>query len=258
MWHTLLFQPLLNGLIFFYQIFGNLGWAIILMTFLLRMVLLPLTLPTLRASRKMRELAPEIAKLKKKHGKDRQAFAQAQMNLYRQHGANPAAGCLPQIIQLIVLIAFFQAFNQVLRADGDIVVKLNEILYPNLQLAKDAVINTRFWYLELTKPDVFQINNFKLPGLFLVSAAIVQFVSSKRMSPVVAKSEKAAKKTPGEADDMAVAMQKQMLYLFPVMTIFIGFTFPSGLVLYWVVFSLTTLLQQVFLSSSKNEDAKDK
>jgi len=254
MWYTVLYQPLLNGLIFFYRIFGNLGWAIIVMTFLLRLILLPLTLPSLKAAQKMRELAPELEKLKKKYGKDKKAFAEAQLKLFRQHGANPAAGCLPQIVQLVVLIAFFQAFNQVLRSDGDIITKLNQVLYLPLKLPEGTQMATRFFYLDLTKPDLFFLGNLKLPGLFLIGAAVVQFFSSKMMRPALAKSEKIVEKTPGEVDDMAVTMQKQMTYLLPIMTIMIGFTFPSGLVLYWLIFSLTTLIQQLLLNEKQSKN----
>lgn len=253
MWFSLLYQPLLNGLIFFYQIFGNLGWAIIVMTFLLRMLLLPLTLPSLKSAQKMRELAPELEKLKKKHKKDKQELAAAQMKLYRKHGVNPAAGCLPQIVQILVLIAFFQAFNQVLRADGEIVAKLNQVLYSFLKFPSDAQINTQFFFLNLTEPDVIQVGKLKLPGIFLILAAAIQFWSTKVMSPVLSQSQQMADKTPGEADDLAVSMQKQMVYFFPFMTLIIGLTFPSGLVLYWLTFSLTNLLQQLWINKTKKK-----
>jgi len=252
LWHLLLYQPLVNALIFLYQfLFHNLGLAIIVLTVMIRGLLLPLTLPTLRTTRKMRELAPELDRLKKKHGDDKQAFARAQMELYRQHGANPAAGCLPQIIQLIILIALFQAFRQVLFANGEVISRLNEVLYSSLQLSPETMINTRFLYLDLTKPDIIRLpQEFLggvlpgLPGIFLLGAAVSQFLSSKLMAPTVQTAEKEAKKTPGEMDDMTTAMQKQMLYLFPFMTILIGFSFPSGLVLYWFTFSAFTALQQ--------------
>jgi len=256
LWHLLLYQPLVNALVFLYQLlFHNLGLAIIVLTIIIRGLLIPLTLPALKTTRKMRELAPDLDRLKKKHGDDKQAYARAQMELYRQHGANPAAGCLPQIIQLIILIALFQAFRQVLFANGEIVARLNEVLYSSLQLSPGTVINTRFFYLDLTKPDIISLpKEFLggilpgLPGIFLIGAALSQFLSSKLMAPVVKTAEKEAKKTPGEMDDMATAMQKQMLYIFPLMTILIGFSFPSGLVLYWFIFSAFTALQQYFIN----------
>ena len=173
------------------------------------------------------------------------------MDLYRQHGANPAAGCLPQIVQLLILIALYQAFVQVLRADGqETITKLNTILYPFLKLPVDEAINTRFLWLNLSKPDVFRITGipFPLPGLFLLLAAIIQFISSKMMAPVVAQAQNPPAGGPQKSDDMASMMSGQMLYLFPLMTIFIGFSFPSGLVLYWFVFSLFTAIQQYYVS----------
>ena len=93
-WNLFLYHPLVNALIFFYQfLFHNLGWAIIILTMVIRVILIPLTMPSLKAAKKMKELAPEIAKLKKKYANDKQQFAKAQLELYRQHGANPAAGC---------------------------------------------------------------------------------------------------------------------------------------------------------------------
>lgn len=261
-WHILLYQPLVNALIAFYEVLGNLGFAIIGLTVVIRAALIPLTAPSLKAAQKMRELQPELEKLKKKHKKDRTALAQAQMALYKKHGANPAAGCLPQIVQIIILIALFQAFSKVLRADGDIIVKLNEVLYPSLQLAADTVINTKFLYLELTKPDLITLpfkigigplSTDRLPGLFLLAAAGIQFLSSRLMMPVAKKEEQLAKKTKGKTDDMAAVMQEQMLYLMPIMTLLIGFTFPSGLVLYWLTFSLFMFGQQKFMQKKNSK-----
>ena len=251
LWQTILYQPLVNALMFLYEIlFHNFGWAIIVLTAIIRSVLIPLTLPSMRAAQKIKELAPEIAKLKKKYANDKQQLAKAQMELYRQHGANPAAGCLPQIVQLIILIALYQAFINVLRVNGDVIEKLNQVLYPSLKLAEGAIINTNFAYLDLTKPDLFRLPGlaFPLPGLFLIIAALTQFLSSKMMQPAVAQAKKDAGKTESKADDMVTNMQSQMLYLFPLMTIFIGYSFPSGLILYWFVFSLFTAIQQYFIS----------
>lgn len=248
-WRLILFQPLTNGLIFFYQIFGNLGVAIIVLTLFIRALLIPLTVPSMKAAKKMQELAPQLEKLKRKYKDDKQKFAQAQLELYRAHGANPAAGCLPQIIQLLVLIALYQAFSQVLRANGtEIIARLNEILYPSLRLPLETKINLSFLYLDLSKPDVFHFSGVPIPGIFLILAALTQFLSSKMLQPAAKRGEEVAQKTPEKTDDLATSMQSQMLYLFPLMTILIGFTFPSGLILYWFIFSAFQLLQQYFSS----------
>lgn len=248
LWNLVLFQPLVNALIFLYQIIGNFGVAIIILTVLLRIILTPLTLPSLEAAKKMTQLAPELSNLKKKYEKDKQKLAQAQMDLYKQNGVNPAAGCLPQIVQIVILIALYQAFAQVLQANGDVVNKLNQILYPALKLAEGSQFNLSFLYLNLGKPDTFMFSGIPIPGVFLVLAALTQFLSSKMMQPIVLKEEKVAEKTEEKTDDIATSMQGQMLYLFPLMTIFIGFSFPSGLVLYWFVFSAFQLGQQYLVS----------
>jgi YidC/Oxa1 family membrane protein insertase len=253
LWNLILYQPLLNGLILLYRLIGNLGWAIIGLTVVIRVLLIPLTVPSMKATKKMQALAPDLDRLKKKYKDDKQGLAKAQMELYRQHGANPAAGCLPQIIQLLVLIALYQAFRQVLVADGvEVIQKINEFLYPQLHLPIEAKINLHFLYLDLSKADVFHLpisgQNLPLPGFFLIAAALTQFLSSKMMVPATKIAEKVAEKTEEKADDMATAMQTQMLYLFPLMTILIGFTFPSGLILYWFIFSLFTMIQQYFIA----------
>ncbi len=265
-WFSLLYQPLVNCLIFFYQILGqNLGLAIVAMTVFIRSLLIPLTLPSFKSSSKIRELAPELEKLKKKYKNNQKAFAQAQIELYKKAGVNPAAGCLPQIIQIIILIALFQAFNQVVRPNGDVIEKLNAVLYSFLQLPKTEAIKTGFLYLDLTKPDLiklpFQLNLLilkldSLPGLFLLASALTQFLSSKKMMPAAEAAKQKAEKTKEKEDDMAAMMQKQMLYMMPLMTILIGFSFPSGLVLYWLTFSLFMLVQQSFLIKNKNQTGR--
>lgn len=248
-WQAFFVQPLLNGLLLFYHLFfNNLGLAIIALTVAIRLVLTPLVLPSMKAMQRMRDYAPELARLKEKYKGDKTKLMQAQADFYKSKGINPVSGCLPQIVQLVVLIALFQVFSQTLYANGDIAERVNRLAYPALSV-KDS-LNTSFLLLDLTKPDTFRLPNvpFPLPGLFLLAAALVQLLSSKMMMPVVSKETKVAKKTPGEMDDVMAATQQQMLYLFPALTIFIGFGFPSGLVLYWFVFSFFQAIQQYMVS----------
>lgn len=251
LWNLLLYQPLVNALIFFYKIFGgNLGWAIVALTVGVRLLVVPLMKPQLEASKKMQELAPELEKLKKKHGSDKQKLAQAQMELYKKAGVNPAAGCFPQIIQFLILIALFQAFNQVLKPDGaSVIEKLNQILYQPLRLSDSVHLNLNFLWLNLAKPDLIKISSLPaLPGIFLILSAVFQFLSAKMMAPQVQLAKEEAKKTETKTDDFSSAMQTQMVYMFPLMTLLVGLSFPSGLVLYWMLFSLVSVIQQYLLS----------
>lgn len=242
----ILTQPLTNGLIFFYQFLGqNMGLAILGFGGLLWFISSQLTKPQMESMKKMKLYEGELARLKERHKDDKQKLMMAQTDFYKEKGINPAAGCLPMVLQLILLIAFFNVFTRVLRTSGD-AAKLNDTLYTPLRFEAGEKINSRFLYLDLTKPDAFKLSWFptRMPGPVLILAAIFQFLSAKIAAPYVALEKKAAQKTPGSADDMQVAMQSSMVYTFPLMTIVFGLNFPSALALYWLMFSFLQVLRQ--------------
>jgi YidC/Oxa1 family membrane protein insertase len=222
------------------------GLAIIGFSLFLRFATNPLTKPYMASMKKIKEIEPQINKLKIKYKNDQKALMAAQTELYKQKGINPSAGCLPYILNIVIMIALFNVFTRVLSVNGDTITKLNELLYTPLKMAENAVLNTGFLYLDVRKPDIFNFSGipFPIPGPFILLAGILQFLSAKMMAPVVKKEEQIAKKTKGEVDDMAVAMQSSMIYTFPLMTIFFGVKFPSGLALYWLLFSIFQMYQQ--------------
>lgn len=256
--NILLYQPILNAVIILYTLlFSNLGLAIIVLTAIIRALIIPLMNPQLKSAKKMQELAPEIAKLKIKFKDDKQKFMQAQMDLYKRSGVNPTAGCLPQILQLVILISLYNVFNQVIKPDANLIGKLNDSLYSFAKLPLDTILNMNFLYLDLSKPDLIHIPGFvAIPGVFAILATIFQFLSSKMMMPAVKLEEKEAKETKKQTDDFAASMQKQMLYLFPAMTLIFAYTLPSGVMLYWLIFSLFSFAQQLILNKKKGETVK--
>src|SRR3989344_3740413 len=195
---TLLIQPLANGLILFYRFLGgNMGLAIIGFSLFLRFVLNPLTKPYMQSMKKMKDLGPLIEKLKIRHKGDKIKFAKAQADLYKEKGINPGAGCLPYLLQIVVLIAFFNVFTRVLTPDGDPAARFNELLYSFLKFKEGEIVNMHFLYLDVTKPDVINIPGvpFPIPGPVLFLAALVQFLSAKVMVPYTKAEEKIAQKT---------------------------------------------------------------
>lgn len=243
----LLTQPLTNALVLFYHLLGNnLGLAIIGLSVTIRLLLIPITKPAIENMKKMREFQKDIDKLKKKHKGDAKKLMEAQQQFYKEKGINPSAGCLPQILQLVILIALFHVFRTTLDSNIDVVAKLNTLLYAPLAFTADAHLNTTFLFWDVTRPDAHRLSflPFALPGVLLVLSSFFQFVSAKMAMPYVELEKKIAKKTKQESDDIAVAMQSSMLYTFPLMTLVIGLSFPSGLALYWLVFSISQAYMQ--------------
>ncbi|MBD3250832.1 MAG: membrane protein insertase YidC [Candidatus Pacebacteria bacterium] len=228
-------QDFFSGiLIAIYTYVGDLGVSIIVLTILIRTLLLPITIPTLKARKKLSKLQPKLKKLKNKH-KDKKKLQQAQLELYQKYNVNPLAGCLPQIVQLIVLLGLYRALNAFLGQEA----------------VQGVEINPQFLWLNLAKPDQYYI----LPIL----AGLVQLVLALMISPGAevrdivpneAKSEKVKQKNKEEEDtaEMAQTMQQQMIFIMPVMTAVIALKFPSGLALYWVVTNLFSITQQYFVS----------
>ncbi|MFH2085224.1 MAG: YidC/Oxa1 family membrane protein insertase [bacterium] len=226
MYNTLIYQPILNSLLWLYQVTGqNLGFAIIFLTLIIRGILIPFTLPQLKSAKKMAQLKPELDALKKKYGHDNKLFQQKQVEFYKTHGVNPAAGCLPFIAQFIVLIALYQVFMHTLGGNG-----MGEI-------------NTSFFLWDLKVKDT----TFILPVL----AGILQLVTSLAILPAV---ENEPEKRQGSVEDkkdvadMATSLQQQMVFMMPIMTVIFSLQFPSGLALYWVVTTAFSLVQQLIVS----------
>jgi YidC/Oxa1 family membrane protein insertase len=242
----LLKQPLANGLILFYRLLGNnMGLAIIGFSIFLVIILAPLTKPYMESMKNMRKYQVDLARLKKKHKGDKVKYAQAQADFYKEKGINPSKGCLPYILQFAILIAFFRVFMTVFNGDS-IVQSFNTLLYAPLRFAEDAAINTRFLYVDVAKPDVLHVSAipFGIPGPILILSALVQLISAKITQPFIEEEKKLAKKTPGEADDIMASTQAYMIYMFPLFTLWFGAQFPSGLALYWLVFSGNQAVRQ--------------
>lgn len=238
-WQSFLVTPLFNVLVAFEQLTNSLGIAIILLTILIRLVLVPVVVPSMRAMKKQRDLQPELDKLKKKYKHDKKLQAEKQMELFKEHGINPAAGCLTQIPMLIVLIALFSVIRKF--SEGLPLSDINSLIYfDSLKFQSLAAIKTNFLWLDLTSPDPYYI--------LAVVAGFFQFLASKMTQPYVEAGEKAAKKTPDKTDDIAYNMQEQMMFIMPLLTVFIGLRLPSGTVLYILATTIFSVFQTYYIS----------
>lgn len=242
---SILIQPLANGLVLFYRLLGNnMGLAIIGFTIVLKLILTPLTKQQMETMKKMKEFGPQLEKLKKKFKNDKTKLMQAQSAFYKEKGINPGAGCLPMILQLVVLFGLFQVFNQVLTGNGP--NKINQLLYEPLKFHVGEIINTKFLFWDVTQHNTISIPGlpFQLPGVIVILAALSQMISAKISSPYIENEEKVAKKTESKTDDFQTAMQSSAIYTFPLMTLLIGTSLSAGVALYWVTFSIVQTIQQ--------------
>jgi YidC/Oxa1 family membrane protein insertase len=214
-------RPMLSLLKAFYSLFRNWGLAIICLTIVVRSALFPLSIRQARGAAKMQALQPEIAALKEKYGNDKEKLARAQMELFRKHNYNPAAGCLPVFAQLPIFMGLYQALNH----------------------AVDLRLAGLLWIDNLAAPDALFRMPFAIPFLgqefnLLPLITIVLFYVQQKMF------------MPPPANDEQAMQQKMMNF----MMIFMGFMFykvPSGLCVYFIASSLWGLGERKLLPKLK-------
>lgn len=232
------YQPILNLLVFLYNNVGDLGLSIILLTVVVKSALLPLSKKSIKSQKALQDLQPKIDELKKKHKGNQQALSIELMALYKSNKVNPFSSCLPLLIQLPFFIAIFR----VLRAFGDNFVQNHgDLLYSFIKTPE--TINTLFLGF-----DSFDLAKKSI--VLAILAGLAQFWQAKMMS-----TKKPLVKTAGSKDEsMAVIMNKQMMYMMPVMTVFIGMSLPAGLTFYWLLTTLYTAIQQKIIFKRKDND----
>ncbi|HCS79231.1 TPA: hypothetical protein DIV55_05850 [Patescibacteria group bacterium] len=239
-WNQLLIWPILNALMAFYKAFelvhvpGAFGFAIIALTLLINTLLFPLKRKQLESTQKLQSLKPQLDELSKKHKDDKVKLQQAQMELYKTAGVNPAGGCLPLLVQIPLFIALYNVFNTVLNGDAGFAERINTVLYhPALHI---TTLDLSFFGINLTtKPSEWQSVGVWLLLIPVVTAGL-QYLQTKLMLPP-------APKQKTEGDQMA-DMQRQMAIVTPIMFGYFAYSFPIGLAIYWNTFTLFGIIQQ--------------
>jgi YidC/Oxa1 family membrane protein insertase len=283
------FLPLFNLMIALYKLpLVDFAIAIILFTIVIRTLLAPLFVRQISSQKEMQRMQPLVREVQRKHKGNRQKIYEETQALYREHGVNPAAGCLPVLLQLPILFALYQALirasgtinfttgseeqadalaawveraqitplgnnNYAVPVDGPCnapegmssLLPMNcQLITPvKLDLPVDTVIEwltNPFTGVSLNLATVDTAFAIPLFGGFALSllaviAAILQFVQVKMTAP------------PPNAEDPTSSMTSTMTYTFPLLTIFWGGIFPSGLILYWIVYTAYLVIQQFLI-----------
>lgn len=252
---TILVQPLVNVLVFFYSVIPlhDFGIAIILVTLLIRGILWPLQSQTLRSQKGLTKLQPEIKKIQEKYKNDPKKVQEMTLELYKEKEVNPFSSCLPSLIQLPLLFALYYA---IMKFSAPAFIKLIDpnagiwsYLYPwmrDLGFVKSALsvpFNTYFL-------GIFNLANKALAStsplvinkevIITLLAGATQFIQLRQVMA----------KQPGTQAGPTAAL----MYMMPLMILYIGFILPAALPLYWTVTTVMSYFQQWFVMRGDVEE----
>ncbi|HEX5439963.1 MAG TPA: membrane protein insertase YidC [Ktedonobacterales bacterium] len=243
--HYIFYLPVYNILMVTYEGLnkvipgGAFALAIIILTLLIRAALIPLTRKQLQSTRKMQMIQPELKALKERYRGDPQGMMAEQRQLYKDNGVSMYGGCLPLLVQMPFIYALYGAFLTVIHAAAlsapQNLAAINQDLYsfvPHIT----SFPQTWFIWTSLVTPDPLHI----LPVL----AALLTFIQLRMAMPV------RKPRQPGENPDPTMQATATTQYIMPVVTLFIGWTFPAGLALYWCISTGFSAVQQYFINGN--------
>jgi YidC/Oxa1 family membrane protein insertase len=223
---------------------GGITWALAIMflVFTVRLALFPLFVKQIKSQRAMQELQPDLAKLRKQYGSDRQGMATAQQALFKERGVNPLAGCLPVLLQMPVFLSLFHVLRRL--APG------KDGLYSWSDELTDQASRAELFGAPISAS--FDMSGAKEDALLDVtggytSIRIVAFVLIVIMCVTTFVTQKQIMRRSGPVEGQAATVQKLLLYGMPMSLFVTGFFFPIGVLLYWTINNLWTLGQQFFI-----------
>ncbi|MGY1660192.1 membrane protein insertase YidC [Geodermatophilus sp. SYSU D00705] len=224
---------------------SGLAWAlsIVFLVVTIRVLLFPLFVKQIKSQRAMQEIQPEIQKLRKQYGSDKQGFSQAMMALQKERGVNPLAGCLPILPQIPVFLSLFHVLRRLAPgAPG---------LYGWSDQLTDEAARAPFFGAPISSS--FDMSGEKeaailaLPGVTYTSIRVVAFILIVIMCVTTYVTQRQTMKRSGPVEGQAATVQKLLLYGMPISLFVTGFFFPIGVLLYWFTNNLWTLGQQYFI-----------
>lgn len=266
MFFTLIVQPMINFLTAIHGILPQIdfGIAIIILTILIRLILFPLNWKSIKIQKKM-SIVQEKKNQIKNTVKDQEQQAMQIMNLYKTEKVNPFSSCLPLILQFIVLIGLINVLNGYMAGQIKIngqMQPLENAIYKNISFIKKDYVyfnKTAFGFLDLTQKAIAKDKTtnatiYNIYGIILaIMSGILQYIQTKMITPKKIPSVEGTKE-----DNITNAMNAQMLYILPIMTIWIGLSFPMGLTLYWIISSILSIIQQAIALKSSDNNKQDR
>lgn len=236
LFNTVLYQPLFNATIILYNFIpGNdFGLAIIALTIITRLAFFPLTIKTTISQRALGKINPKVQELKERFKNDAQAQSAAIMNLYKEHKVNPLSGCLPLLIQLPILIALYKAFGAGFKPDS-LALLYNFVENPG------HINSISLGFLDITSKS----------ALLAILTGAFQFLQLRQNQNIMQSGQDGSQSNPQKEMQ---ALNKQMLYFFPIMIIIIGWNLPAGLIIYWMTTTLFSMAEQSYIKARYIKD----
>jgi YidC/Oxa1 family membrane protein insertase len=238
--------PLANLMLLFYTFLGkSTVLALAVLTLLINLITLPLTLSQQRSASKMQEIQPQMQKLQKKYGKDKERLAQEQMKLYKEAGINPMGGCLPLLIQMPIWFGLLAAIRYAIPSTPLELFQFSHHIYKWLPGVEGIVpLQSTFLGMDLGQPpSPVQWWSYALPILVFVTSWLQQ----KLLTP------------PATADSQSQAamMNRQMQIMMPLMFMFFTLQYATGLSIYFVLSSLVRIAQYYFMRGDRGGKAAE-
>ncbi len=280
-----LFGYLLNAL---YSVFNNYGIAIIVFSVILRIILIPITIKQQKSLKKSAELQEEMKEIQRKYKNNPEKLNQETIDLYKREKLSPFAGCFSSIIQIVIILSVFWLVSQPLtymkKIDVNVINEYkktleqeqNQSTYKEIEIINKfglqderVNLNMNFIGLDLSKVPSSNLNDWTvyiIPILYVISSVvsikITNNLNSKKNNKNKAITDGKNNEIQNEPSELEAmeAMNKNMMYMLPLMSVFIAFIAPLGLALYWFVSNLLMIIEKLFIDlfmkhKEENENA---
>jgi YidC/Oxa1 family membrane protein insertase len=243
MWNTFILAPMVNVLIWIYNIFfHNFGLAIILFTIVIRLITYPLTAQQLKGQQKMQELqgSKKWQDIQKKYKDDKQKLSQEQMNIYKEMGINPLGSCLPLLIQFPIMIGLYQSITLAMASAPIQLLNLSRSIYSFIPASQLIPLNSNFLWMnlglpEISSPHALVIFGFAVPIMTII-VVVTTYLQSKLMTPPA-----------GNPGDQGAQMSKMMNLYMPILMGWIAYSLASGLALYFIISNILGIAQYAIM-----------
>ena len=248
-----------------YAIVGNYGWTIIIFTILLKLVTMPFTVKSQKSMARMQQVQPLISEIQRKYANNREKQQQELMKVYDKYEISPTGGCMPLLLQMVILMGFIQIVynpytfllnipaSEISEIASGLGIQLtnqlslsNEIIAVLAERGYETALDLNFLGINLSK--VLSENLTDITMWILPVIALVLTILSALMSQNQATKNQSEKQKNDPQAQQAAAMSKSMFIMMPLMTAWITYSWPLGCALYWAISTITQMAQQFIVN----------